>query len=320
VTAATAPAPRPAARQQPVPWTGLAWVTWRQHRAGLTGTAVVLGGLSLYLLVTGLLVRGSADSVSSQTPKVISALVLLLPVLIGSFTGAPLLARELETGTFRYAWTQGCGRRRWAIAKLALLAGALTVTAGAFSAIFSWYIQPFIADGQLPALKPLVFGLHGVAFAAWTLAAFSIAAFAGTLIRRTVPALAASLAAVAGLELATTLLLRQHYLTPLTTHGGVPGMPPSLLSGGSWVLSSWTTGPGGRLVSQDIINQAEGRFRYSPNPAAFSAWLTQHHFTQWWTYQPQSRFWPFQLIEGGWLLALSITMIAVTVWLVRHAQ
>jgi hypothetical protein len=318
VNTATAPAPRPPARQQPVPWASLAWVTWRQHRAGLAGTVLVLGGLSLYLLVAGLLARSSPDSVSSQTPKIISALVLLLPVLIGSFTGAPLLARELETGTFRYAWTQGCGRRRWAITKLALLAGALTAAAGAFSVLFSWYIHPFIAGGQLPALKPLLFPLLGVAFAAWTLAAFSIAAFTGTLIQRTVPALAASLAAVAGLELATSFLLRQRYLTPLTTYGGVPGMPPGRLSGRSWVLSSWTTGPGGRVVSQDVINQAEGRFRYSSNPNAFGAWMTQHHFTQWWSYQPQGRFWPFQLIEGGWLLALSIILIAVTVWLVRH--
>lgn len=317
MTAATAPAP-PAGRPQPVPWAWLAWVTWRQHRAGLAGTTAVLGGLGLYLLITGLLIHSSPASVSSQTPKIISALILLLPVLIGSFTGAPLLARELETGTFRYAWTQGCGRSRLAVTKLALLAGALTAAAAAFSALFSWYIQPFIADGQLPALKPLVFGLRGVAFAAWTLAAFSIAAFAGTLIRRTVPALAASLAAVAGLELATTFLLRPHYLAPLTTRGGVPGMPPSRLSGSSLVLSSWTTRPGGRVVNQDVINQAEGRFRYSPDPNALSAWLTQHHFTQWWTYQPQSRFWPFQLIEGSWLLALSVILIAVTIWLVRH--
>jgi hypothetical protein len=279
---------------------------------------LVLGGLSMYLLIAGLLVRGSPDSVSSLTPRLTSALVLLLPVLIGSFSGAPLLARELETGTFRYAWTQGCGRRRWAITKLALLAGVLTAAAGAFSALFSWYIHPFIADGELPALKPLVFGLRGVAFAGWTLAAFSIAAFAGTLIRRTVPALAVALAAVAGLELATTFLLRPHYLSAVTTRGGAPGMPPGQLSASSWVLSSWTSGPGGQAVSPDVINQAEERFRYSSNPDALSGWLAQHHFTQWWTYQPQGRFWPFQLIEGSWLLALSIILIAATVWLIRQ--
>ncbi len=29
----------------------------------------------------------------------------VIPVLIGAFAGAPVLARELETGTYRYAWT-----------------------------------------------------------------------------------------------------------------------------------------------------------------------------------------------------------------------
>jgi ABC-type multidrug transport system ATPase subunit len=32
------------------------------------------------------------------------------PVLIGMFWGAPLVARELETGTFRLAWTQSVTR------------------------------------------------------------------------------------------------------------------------------------------------------------------------------------------------------------------
>ena len=36
------------------------------------------------------------------------------------------------------------------------------------------------------------------------------------------------------------------------------------------------------------------------------------------SYQPGSRFWPFQWIEGGWLLALSVLLIGATVWLVRR--
>jgi hypothetical protein len=190
--------------------------------------------------------------------------VALVPALLPG----RCVARELETGTFLYAWTQGCGRLRWAITKLALLAAAPTAAARAFSALFSWYIHPFIADGQISAVKPLLFGLGGIAFAAWTLAAFTIAAFAGILIRRTVPALAASLAAVTGLELATAFLLRRHYLTPLTTHGGIPGMPSSRLSASSWVLSSWTTGPEGQLVSQatinDVINPAQASLVMCP--------------------------------------------------------
>jgi hypothetical protein len=112
--------------------------------------------------------------------------LLLVPVLLGVFAGAPLLARELESGTFRFAWTQGCGRLRWALAELALPAIALTAATGAFTALFSWYMRPFTAYGLTKsAIQPTEFPLHGVAFAAWTLAAFAIAAFAGVTIRRT---------------------------------------------------------------------------------------------------------------------------------------
>ena len=47
-------------------------------------------------------------------------------------------------------------------------------------------------------------------------------------------------------------------------------------------------------------------------------YLAQHGYTLWTIYQPGSRFWPFQWIEGGWLLALSVLLIAATVWLVRR--
>jgi hypothetical protein len=30
------------------------------------------------------------------------------------------------------------------------------------------------------------------------------------------------------------------------------------------------------------------------------------------------RFWPFQWIESGWLVALSLILIAATIWLVRR--
>jgi hypothetical protein len=92
-----------------------------------------------------------------------------------------------ETGTFRYAWTQGFGRWRWTLAKLVPLAVLVTAAAGAFSVLFSWYDQPFFAEGQQHPLFPQVFDLRGVAFAAWTLAAFAIGALAGMLIRASSP-------------------------------------------------------------------------------------------------------------------------------------
>ena len=58
-------------------------------------------------------------------------LLNIAPALIGAFAGAPVLARELETGSYQYAWTQGFGRARWTVAKLVLLAVAVTAVAGA---------------------------------------------------------------------------------------------------------------------------------------------------------------------------------------------
>jgi hypothetical protein len=53
----------------------------------------------------------------------------------------------------------------------------------------------------------------------------------------------------------------------------------------------------------------------SPNPVQY---LTQHGFVQWTSYQPASRLWPFQWIEGGWLLALCALLITATILLVRR--
>jgi hypothetical protein len=55
-----------------------------------------------------------------------------------------------------------------------------------------------------------------------------------------------------------------------------------------------------------------------PKAVALAQCLTPHGYTQWTSYQPASRFWAFQWIEGGWLLALSALLIAATVWLVRR--
>jgi hypothetical protein len=349
MTTLTAPAPAASAHRA-VPWTRLAWVSWRQRRVALTTAAILLVALGFYLLIMGLRIRSAYAGVTSchpaisarcqglmgvfnQTyyqnfaasmvhnlggPPAISALLQFVPALIGAFAGAPLLARELETGTFRFAWTQGCGRLRWSLAQLVLPAIALTAAAGAFSVLFSWYLQPFVAEGQLTLLEPYQFPLHGVAYAGWTLVAFAVGAFAGVVIRRTVPALAATLAVWVGLAVATLAVFRPHYEAPLRLSGGAPHMSPAQLNN-SWVLSSWTTGPGGRPVSAALLNNVVPlNVQNAPNPTAYPDWLVRHGYTEWWSYQPVSRYWHFQFIEGGWLLALSVLLIAATIWVIRR--
>jgi len=344
VTALTVPA-RPDEEDAdllPVPWRRMAWVTWRQHRFALGGVAVLLGALALYLWLGGLALHHAYAAAAAchpasspgcenlvidfnggygQTADNIATALGIVPALIGAFVGAPVLARELETGTFRYAWTLGVGRRRWTLAKVVPVAVAVAVAAGVFSLLFSWYFQPFFADGARIPLDPKLFDVRGVAFAAWTLAAFAIGALAGLLIRRVVPAIAATLAAYAGLALAAALYLQEHYARPLLTSGlNVPGS--------AWTLSQWWT-RGGVTLSQSALRQVFNAAAMQIAPvlhskaqklqlvtATIPQYLIRHGYTQWTSYQPGGRFWPFQWIEGGWLLALSALLIAATVWLV----
>jgi ABC-2 family transporter protein len=319
---------------RPLPWRRMVWVTWRQHRAALGGVGVLLGAFAVYLWLSGLQIHhayatdcGAASFLACADftgrygpPAVLVSIVLqAVPALIGAFTGAPVLARELETGTYRYAWTQGIGRWRWAVGKLVPLAVAVAAAAGAFSMLFSWYNQPFVAAGYAIPFSARVFDLIGVAFAAWTLAAFAIGVLAGMLVRRVVPAIAATLAAYGGLALTTGLFLRQHYVTPLDTND-------VNLPGSAWAVSQWYTkdstfafpARGSQFV--DAVMQLCHATGGGPGIGSVSPaqCLSQHGYTQWTSYQPGSRFWLFQGIEGGWLLALSVLLIATTVWLLRR--
>ena len=170
MTAVTMPVPARAeddASLRPLPWRRMAWVTWRHHRIALSGVIALLGALALWLYIAGLQLHHAYAAAAACHPASSSAclnqivtfegtnlvlkyaLVLQpVPALIGAFIGAPLLAREMETGTFRYAWTQGFGRWRWALAKLVMVGVAVTVVAGAFSVLVSWYYQPYVAAGN----------------------------------------------------------------------------------------------------------------------------------------------------------------------------
>ena len=68
--------------------------------------------------------------------------MLAVPALIGVFWGAPLVARELETGTYRLAWTQSVTRTRWLAVKVALVGIASIAVAGLFSLMITWWFSP----------------------------------------------------------------------------------------------------------------------------------------------------------------------------------
>ena len=149
MTALTVPARPDEHALRPVPWRRMAWVTWRQHRIAVGGVVVFLGAVAVCLWIVGLRLHHAyavavachpssspvcdADVTSFASvggPLTNGGLLQAVPALIGAFAGAPVLARELESGTFRYAWTQGFGRWRWTLAKLVPLAVVVAAAAG----------------------------------------------------------------------------------------------------------------------------------------------------------------------------------------------
>jgi hypothetical protein len=82
-----------------------------------------------------------------------------------------------------------------------------------------------------------------------------------------------------------------------------------------FAFASWRDAPNDLLQQCRVLQMgALGK----PSKATLAQCFAQHGYTQLTRYRPASRFWAFQGIEGGWLLALSALPIAITVRLARR--
>jgi hypothetical protein len=185
--------------------------------------------------------------------------LLVLPALLGAFWGAPLIARELETGTFRLAWTQSVTRQRWLAVKLGLTGLASMAVAGLLSLILTWWFSP-IDRVQMNRLTPAMFGVRGVTPIGYAAFAFVLGVTAGVFIRRTVPAMAATLVAFTGTRLAVTFWVRPNLIAPLrvtsplmmaTGDGPAPTAGAGAVKPGDWVLSNPVINAAGRVIGQN---------------------------------------------------------------------
>jgi hypothetical protein len=327
----------------------MVWVTLRQQRATLIAVPAVLAAVAVFLVIFGLkahhdyaalvncpLNRGQQSNACAELfrtfnstdwplANTVSILMQLAPVLIGAFAGAPLLARELENGTYRFAWTQGMVRERQAIAKLVLLGVTIVVLVGALGELFSWFFQPFLYTEQMNRLTETVFDTSGIVFPAFALVSFAVGAFLGMLLRRIIPALAATLGVYLAIRLAAWGVRKYYPVAVVTGNSkifsqfGTPSVP-----GYPWILSSWVTGPGGKPVSQSVANQilngpgpGAGTSVTSGAGAPSAGGSVPPGYTEWNRWIPPSHYWPMQFIEAGWLLVLAVALMAGTVWLVR---
>ena len=148
-------------------------------------------------------------------------LISLTPAVVGLFWGAPLIAHELETGTFALAWSQSVTRTRWLAIKLAVGVLAAMAATEALSLLFTWWAAPLsraVSQGgsgnslAMNQFNPLAFATHGITPLGYAAFAFALGVTLGALIRRTVPAMAVTLAIFAALQIAMPLWIRPNLL------------------------------------------------------------------------------------------------------------
>jgi len=197
---------------------------------------------------------------------------------------------------------------------------AAAVWGGVISALVTWWEGPNNAL-QLNMFDPGRFDIMGIVPVAYSLFAMALGIAAGTLLRRTLPAIAVTLAGFIAVRALIALLLRPHYMSAVTVFYKVTsGFTPA---GSYWQLAQGVVGPHGQQLAQpNNINYIDGvpasalpgactqvsRGAFTPPPSCTQA---LSHFRAFLTYQPADRYWTFQGIETGIFLVLAAALIAV---------
>ena len=312
----------------------MAWVTWRQNRIQLLAGGALLTAIVLLALATGPGIRSAFEQQGvdaclppatrsgceiivrhfqseNETLALVARYLVFLPALIAALVGAPLLARELEHGTYRLAWTQGVTRRRWLLSQTVLLSAATVVGALALSAIVMWWRLPF--DRIQGRMSPSRFEIEGLVVPAYALFALALGVFSGALLRRTVPAMTAALAAFVAVRLAVANFLRPRYLA--AEHDTATGLTPSSHAH-DWVLSNSLVDSVGRQISAARENLAIEHAQNARIDA--QEYLLALGWRRAVSFQSADRFWTFQLIEAAIFLGLAALIVLATLRLVQR--
>jgi hypothetical protein len=352
----------------------MSWLTWRQFRVQATVVFGVVAVVAIVLALTGPHLVSLADSylkmcradkncavttnpaltTDGRLESALGVIAILLPALVGIFWGAPLVAHELETGTYRLSWTQSVTRTRWLAVRVGVMGLLSVAAAGLFTLMVTWWSSPIDRANLNPFGS--TFGQRDIVPIGYAAFAFAVGLTAGVLIRRTVPAMAATLVVfVAARETATfwlrpRLLPPAHLVTPITSPDQI-GF--SLSSSGLQVVGNTQNIPNAWVLSSDVVNNSgqapTAQFLKSACPSLLpgpssggpggggllhqsvavqrgrapsgfrecAAKLTAR-FHEVITYQPANRFWAIQGLETAIFIVVALVLVGLSFWWVRR--
>lgn len=266
-------------------------------------------------------------------PYYVIFVLLGAPVMLAMFGGVRWLTREYETGTFRYTWTLGVSRVRWLAGTLLPLLAVVTAGAVACGLAYDrWFPEAqWVVTGSTSGVpwEWKEFPLTPLTFTALALTGFGIAACAAALIRRTVPAMAATAVTTGVVAYLADTRFRAWMLTlhPITTRAEYSD-PVGSYSKGDYLLRGWLTGPTGHVAPGFLVTHGGGPRTDGPlatvlgtgTGATQRAWLAAHHYTYWISYQPPGRLLTFQAAWSGTLLLVAVAAFGLAIWRVRASR
>jgi hypothetical protein len=217
-------------------------------------------------------------------------LITLASFAVALFAGGPLIARELESGTARLAWTQGVSPARWLAAKLAV-PGALVALGTGVLVVLYRKLWSDHANLLIAGIDPrsLYFSL-GPATVAAPLLGLALGVLLGLLTRRVLAALASS---------------------------GFAYFLVYAFRGNHWPFQGRYQAPD--LDSRSWAVTTSGAHVGDPGCYTDRACLARHHVVRFdRAYLPSPDYWPRQLLETGVLLALTALTVAAAFAVLRR--
>lgn len=332
------------------------WLTWRQFRAPALAGAILLAAALMYLLYLGTDIRNAHDAYLQRCGPdclpdfrddyrnlllYLAGAFGLVPVLIGVFWGAPLVARELENGTHRLVWNQSITRRRWLTVKVVFVAVVAMAVAGVLSAALTWAAGPVDRVGG-DRFELVPFGARNVAPIGYAAFGVVLGTLVGLLLRRTLAAMALTLLAVVVVQFAVPNLVRPHLMPAehlrmamtadaINSARGLGSITGAAVVKGVTVDDAWVTDAGelrtadGKPLSRDEFDRCFTEAPHQPDgsgatgtfgdTAACLGALNLHIDVE---YQPDNRYWRFQLTELALYLGGAALLLLAGRWRVRR--